>query len=109
MSRNGVQGRIVRVRHRQGLSQRQVAAIAGLSPTHISRIESGERNPSEATVRAIAKALGTTEHYLLTGDSRGAYVYVTRDEIAEGIGMGESLAARIAAETPELQLEGSTA
>ena len=106
---NAVGRRIERTRLKTGISQREVARLTGYSAAYISRVESGERSPSIKSVRAIAKALGTTEHYLLTGDTSGTWVFVTRDEVAEGVAHGEGLAGRIAAEAPELQLEGSAA
>lgn len=52
-------GRAVKtVRARQGLTQEQVSAAAGLHPTYVSDIERGARNPSwEALVR-LASGMG---------------------------------------------------
>src|SRR5260370_38950585 len=48
---------IKRLRTEAGRSQREVAEAAGLTPSFLSLIESGERDPSLATIRSVAKAL----------------------------------------------------
>jgi len=50
---------IKRLRTETGLSQRELAEAAGLTPSFLSLIESGEREPSLATIRSLAKALKT--------------------------------------------------
>lgn len=45
-------------RERQRLSQTRLAHAAGMHPSLIVRLESGNRNPSHDTVRRIARALG---------------------------------------------------
>ena len=48
------------------ISQRQLAAMSGVSNSEISRIEAGERqNPSPGVLRAIAKALDVPYEDLL--------------------------------------------
>lgn len=52
---------IVRLRAerlRQELSQRRLAAAAGIGHGHLSRIESGLVDPKISTVRALAALLG---------------------------------------------------
>lgn len=44
----------------------QLAATAGVSPSHLGRIERGERFPSAQILRKIAKPLGYDESQLLT-------------------------------------------
>ena len=52
-------GSLIRLmREQQGLTAGQLAVAAKLSPSAISRIESGELDPSLATMRRIARALG---------------------------------------------------
>jgi len=46
------------LRERSGLSQSQLADKAGLSAGGIAQLETGRREPSWATVQAIAAALG---------------------------------------------------
>jgi HTH-type transcriptional regulator, competence development regulator len=45
-------------RERRALSQKELAATAGVSPVTISRIENGRDEPQPATIRKLAKALG---------------------------------------------------
>jgi transcriptional regulator with XRE-family HTH domain len=51
----------------QGLSQVKLAARAGLSNSHVSRIESGQRrHPSPDVTRRLAIALGVPMAAILT-------------------------------------------
>lgn len=45
-------------RERKALSQRELAALAGMTHTQISRIETGLSEPYPSTVRKLAAALG---------------------------------------------------
>ncbi|MGZ9841228.1 helix-turn-helix domain-containing protein [Tsukamurella ocularis] len=47
-----------RSRVQAGLSQEGLAAVAGLDRTYVSSLERGRRNPTLATQRRIADALG---------------------------------------------------
>ncbi len=58
--------RIRRLRIERGLSQQQISG-PGHTNAHISRIESGDRMPSMATIRKIARKLGVSPSYLETG------------------------------------------
>jgi transcriptional regulator with XRE-family HTH domain len=64
---------------RQGLalSQKSLAAASGLSPTLISRIESGLVMPSIATLQEIADSLKADIAYFFKGEEAGGYV-ITR-------------------------------
>lgn len=54
-------GRAVQaVRRRQGLTQEQVSAAAGLHPTYVSDIERGARNPSWEVMTRLAAGMGVT-------------------------------------------------
>ncbi len=79
--------RIREIRQRQGLTQTQLAAKAGLNQGYLSSIERGERIPRPTTLRAIALALEIPEAILL--------------------GEGEGHDAPQALETRELPLFGS--
>lgn len=46
------------VRTRQGLTQEQVSAAAGLHPTYVSDIERGARNPSWDAMTRLAGGMG---------------------------------------------------
>jgi len=48
------------------LTVRELATMSGVSPSHLGRIERGERYPSARVLRRIAKPLGFTEDELFT-------------------------------------------
>ncbi len=60
--------RIKKRRRQQGISQIQLAEIAGLEPSYISVIESGKKQLRLDTFVAIANALNTTVDDLLEGN-----------------------------------------
>lgn len=49
--------RLRQARHQRGLTQAELAALAGINRTQYTRYESGARNPHPPTVRAIADVL----------------------------------------------------
>jgi len=53
------------VRRRAGLTQAALGARAGLSRQYVARIETGQINPTLATITAIARAPGTAAGDLL--------------------------------------------
>lgn len=56
-----IDGSQVRVRReRSGFGLRSFAALASISPAHLSRIERGERNPQPEVAARIAQALGAS-------------------------------------------------
>jgi transcriptional regulator with XRE-family HTH domain len=58
--------RVRRCRESQGLSQAQLARVAGVPQVTISRIESGAvENPEVETLRNLASALKVTADYLI--------------------------------------------
>lgn len=52
--------RVTERRHQLGLSQQQVAELAGITQAGVSLVESGRAVPQVPTILALAKALGTT-------------------------------------------------
>ena len=58
-------------RTRSGLTLEQLAQRADLSTAHLSRLESGDRQPSVAALIALSRALGVSMSTLL-GERRGA-------------------------------------
>lgn len=65
----GLVHRLKRLREARGISQRELAELAGdgVTYSYISRIESGDRRPSLTAVRKLAKPLGVTPLFLETG------------------------------------------
>lgn len=57
---NGRMKNLKRIRTQRGLSQADLAALAGVKQATISRIESGANNASLAAANAIANALGVS-------------------------------------------------
>jgi len=57
--------RLADAREARGLSQADLAKLAGLQPAAIGHFERGRRKPSFANVRALAKALNISSDYLL--------------------------------------------
>jgi transcriptional regulator with XRE-family HTH domain len=56
------------IRKRQGLTQEELAAKAGIDHQHLAALEQGRRkNPSIRTVKAMALALGIPGHDLVPG------------------------------------------
>jgi ribosome-binding protein aMBF1 (putative translation factor) len=64
--RETVGERIRRLREERGLSQRELAE-PGVSYAYLSRIEVGQRVPSEKALRKLAAKLGVTPLYLEIG------------------------------------------
>lgn len=59
-------GEIIRHRRRTiPLTLRELAVLAGVSVSHLARVESGRRFPSAGILRMIARPLGFTEQELL--------------------------------------------
>lgn len=61
-------GKRIRERRKDlNLTQEQLARALGLTPQHISVIEQDKRTPSLSSLARLAKELGTTVDYLITG------------------------------------------
>jgi len=58
-------------REQRGLTLEQAAVLSGLSKSHLSRLESSERQPSVASLLALATAFGVTVGALF-GETQGA-------------------------------------
>jgi transcriptional regulator with XRE-family HTH domain len=56
------------IRIKKGISQEELAELAGLHRTYISSLELGKRNVSLINIYALAKALGTTPDKLLKSE-----------------------------------------
>lgn len=57
-ARGPTAGLLLDARRRAGLSQRQLAVLAGTSPAAIAQYETGRRDPTVATLARIIEACG---------------------------------------------------
>ena len=64
--------RLRAAREARGLTLDQLSASTGVSKAHLSRLESGERQPSVGILVELAAALGTRVGALLGEDAEGA-------------------------------------
>ncbi|MGD0881319.1 MAG: XRE family transcriptional regulator [Acidimicrobiales bacterium] len=64
-------------RDRAGLTLEQLAEATGLSKAHLSRLESGERQPSIAALLDLSAALGVQVNSLLGEDRSGSPLAVS--------------------------------
>lgn len=64
---DAVSRRLRALRERRGLSIHGLARLSGLSAAHLSRIESGDRQPSIGALLALAEALEVSAGDLLEG------------------------------------------
>ncbi len=60
-NRNDLAKMLKQRRIMKGLTLRQLAAMSGISSSHLARIERGERFPSARTLRKLAKPSGLEE------------------------------------------------
>lgn len=61
-------GRLRATRHKKGLSQEELAELAGLDRTYVGGVERGERNISLLNVKRISGALGINVKDLFDDD-----------------------------------------
>ena len=59
--------RIAALRKNAHLSQAELARVLGVSPSAVGMYEQGRREPSAASLVALAQVFGVTTDYLLTG------------------------------------------
>lgn len=67
----------------EGLTLQELAKMSGVSPSHLGRIERGERFPSAHVLRKIAEPLGFDENELFT---LAGYLSPQSSRIAEAEG-----------------------
>ena len=60
--------RIKKVRMKVDLTQSAFGEALGISRAAVQKLESGENNPSEQTIRAICEKFGVNRQWLETGD-----------------------------------------
>ena len=66
-----INGRIVFLRNRLGLSQRVFGECISRSVAYVSKVESGKLQPSDEVVSLISAVFGVSEYWLRTGEGEG--------------------------------------
>lgn len=92
------------LRKERGLSQRELADLASLSPNAISLIERDEISPSVATLQRLAGALGVKMSYFFETETLAPVLHVRSGErpVIHGAGLTiEGLGARLAGQQME--------
>ncbi len=84
----------------KGLQQRELAALSGLTASHLSLIEAGKRKPSVGALHKLSEALEMPTHLLtlLAAESED----LTLIDPEELRALGESLARLLVKEKPPL-------
>ncbi len=84
------------------LTLRQAAAASGVSPSHLGRIERGERFPSAPVLRRIARPLGFEESELfsLAGFLSPQPTGKEEAEISYGVGQLDPYVGRLLSQEP---------
>ncbi len=80
-------------REQRGLTLDQLAATSGLSKAHLSRLESGERAPSIATLLELSRSLGVSMSTLLGEDQGGTPIALHRPDEPRREAAGLSIAS----------------
>lgn len=96
--------RVRALRQERGLSQRQLAGLAGLSPNAISLIERDEISPSVATLQRLATALNVRMTWFFEGPAEAAVIHARAGVRPYIAGRGvtiEGLGARLAGQQME--------
>jgi transcriptional regulator with XRE-family HTH domain len=88
----GLGGKIKKLRKQRKLSQEDVAAKAGINPTHLSRLENDRYQPSIDVVKKLAEMFEVSVDYLLSDDDGEAgEVQIRNKPLAERIRLIDSL------------------
>lgn len=85
-----INDRIKKVRMDADISQREFAKAAGISGPSIARLESGENNPSEQTIRLISSAYKVNYQWLKYGEGEMYLPPDTDDELVDEVMAGEN-------------------
>jgi transcriptional regulator with XRE-family HTH domain len=64
---HGLGQHIRRLRRERGMTLEQLASLAGISASHLSRLERGQTQPSFKVAAALANHLGVAPSDLLAG------------------------------------------
>ena len=97
--------RLKTLRQRQGLSQRKLARVAGVSNATVSLIEHGRTDPSMGLLRKILNSLGVSfAEFFSSETSTSEKYFYSRDELSE-IGSGPISYLQVGSDLSESQLQ----
>lgn len=97
--------RLKTLRQRQGLSQRKLAQVAGVSNATVSLIEHGRTDPSMGLLRKILNSLGVSfAEFFSSETSTSEKYFYSRDELSE-IGSGPISYLQVGSDLSESQLQ----
>lgn len=97
--------RLKTLRQRQGLSQRKLAQVAGVSNATVSLIEHGRTDPSMGLLRKILNSLGVSfAEFFSSETTTGEKYFYARDELSE-IGSGPISYLQVGSDLSESQLQ----
>lgn len=98
MVKSSLGAKLRAAREERGLSQRELAQLAGLSTNAISLIERDENSPSVSTLQSLATALNIKMSYFFDDHAPVSVLHITSDErpaiVSKGIrieGLGGKL------------------
>ena len=86
----GISNRIKKVRLSADISQRAFGKSIGISGPSITKIESGENNPSEQTVKLISTTYRVNYHWLKDGEGEMYIPAVSDDMLVDEVMAGEN-------------------
>ncbi len=90
--------RVKEIRKALGLSQRDFGSRLGISDTAVSKLEKGDRNPSEQTIKSICREFDVDYFWLTEGIGNEMFIEKENDSIklvAEEYGLTDSEADMI--------------
>lgn len=75
--------RIKAIRESEGMTLTKFSSEIGISPSGLKKLESGENNPSEQTIRAICSEFHVNRVWLETGEGEMRQQISQEDELEE--------------------------
>lgn len=86
-------GHVIRIlRVQQGLTQEELALEAQVATSNVSRIENGQRQPSQRLLKRLASALGTSVSHIHGLSEEGLFPSEDRNSVASKVMFVEDIA-----------------
>lgn len=76
--------RLRNIRQSRRMTQEELAEKVGLHPTHIAKMEAGDRSPSLATVERLATALGVQPSFVVGAMDEDSPSTTPQPPVSEG-------------------------